>query len=134
MNYTQEQTKANRKKWIEALRSDEYEKTEGKLIDGTRTKYCCLGVACDISGLGKWHETEDARQQVYTINHVDHSSALPQEVQEWLGLTTKYGGYYIKATTPHTVVGRSLAMDNDDGKSFLEIANIIESEIEGLLA
>jgi len=40
------------KKWVEALRSGEYEQGKGILcmddeISGD-WKYCCLGVACDI--------------------------------------------------------------------------------------
>ncbi len=41
-----------RDKWLKALRSGEYEQTIEVLHDNTG--YCCLGVLCDISGLGEW--------------------------------------------------------------------------------
>ena len=46
-----------KRKWVKALRSGKYTKTEGclKRFDGT---YCALGILCDISGLGYWDNTE----------------------------------------------------------------------------
>lgn len=44
--------KAFRKRWVAALRSGEYRQTRGELRDAAG--FCCLGVACDISGTGKW--------------------------------------------------------------------------------
>lgn len=36
-------------KWIEALRSGEYEQASGQLrLDGA---YCCLGVLCEVAGI-----------------------------------------------------------------------------------
>jgi hypothetical protein len=37
-----------KQKWIEALRSGNYEQTTGSLREGNR--YCCLGVLCAIQG------------------------------------------------------------------------------------
>ena len=51
MALTKEQL-AFRKKWLAALRSGEYEQATGELRDAVG--FCCLGVACDISGVGKW--------------------------------------------------------------------------------
>lgn len=44
--------KENIRKWVEALRSGKFQQTNGALrdLDG----YCCLGVACEVSGLGYW--------------------------------------------------------------------------------
>ena len=43
--------KARVQKLVDALRSRKYKQGVGRLrIDD---KFCCLGVACDISGLGK---------------------------------------------------------------------------------
>lgn len=36
-------------KWIEALRSGDYEQARGTLYDGEG--YCCLGVLCKVAGL-----------------------------------------------------------------------------------
>lgn len=37
-------------KWVEALRSGEYQQTQGKLHDNTSNSYCCLGVLCRVVG------------------------------------------------------------------------------------
>ena len=52
------------KAWIKALRSGEYHQATGslrqtlRLEDPFETKnvagYCCLGVACEVSSLGRW--------------------------------------------------------------------------------
>lgn len=45
-------------KWIEALESGEYKQGYGVLRDSEDTShFCCLGVACDISGVGTWRES-----------------------------------------------------------------------------
>ena len=56
MTYTEEEAiLAHREQWIEALRSGKYEQAKGILRDvDDNNKFCCLGVACEISGLGEW--------------------------------------------------------------------------------
>lgn len=41
-----------REDWVTALRSGKYQQGRGRLKEGT--DYCCLGVLCDVSGLGEW--------------------------------------------------------------------------------
>lgn len=50
---TRAKIRANRKKWIAALRSGKYKQTRGQLKNtaGTDPKYCCLGVAAELCGL-----------------------------------------------------------------------------------
>ncbi len=99
----------NAKKWVEALESGRFQQAKGKLR--TADGFCCLGVACEISGLGKWdHEN-------YKTKTSSRSSFLPMEVKEWLGLGHKDG---------------DLMILNDGGSSFLEIAALIRSEPKGL--
>ena len=130
MSYTAVETKENRQKWVTALRSGKYEQTINQLANIDRTAFCCLGIACEISGLGKW-ETGSVNS-IYSTesdSRTDrHTTTLPQAVQEWLGLRDKYGALAIYD-------GRcSLANVNDKGATFAEIADIIESEPKGLLA
>lgn len=110
----------NAKLWVEALRSGKYRQVKGRLktVDG----YCCLGVACEVAikagvpvsvgtfGLFPAFDGETAR--------------LPRAVRDWLGLRDDYGTHGDDVT--------SLTHENDHGKTFLEIADIIESEPEGL--
>jgi hypothetical protein len=49
---------ANIRAWVDALRSGRYEQGHGRLLtvaDDVK-RFCCLGVACDISGLGHWDD------------------------------------------------------------------------------
>lgn len=105
----------NAKKWVAALRSGRYRQTTGLLTrDGA---YCCLGVACAIAedaglDLPNWHD----------------DGALPWEVRQWLGMKSQWGNFLIDGQ----LLGTELTVLNDNGSTFAEIAEIIESEPEGL--
>lgn len=99
----------NMKTWVKALRSGKYKQGKGQLrFDNT---FCCLGVACDISKLDKWN-----KKWFYSEEHL----ALPHSVRDWLGLRSK----------DPTVGSKCLSAYNDDGKTFQEIADIIEREYD----
>ena len=107
----------NAKAWVKALRSGKYKQGEGVLR--VEDKYCCLGVACELAGVAD------------IINNGEYfygggPYVLPQSVQEWLGLDSMEGSY--------EKGNRALSSDNDVGKTFEVIADIIESEPEGLFA
>lgn len=123
-------TKGNRQRWIDLLRSGKFTQGTGALrrADGSR---CCLGVACDAymdsTGFGRWSidpDNPDASPQFITINTFGEpqrfdSGVLPPVVREWLGLKSINGSY----------VNGSLTSDNDsNGKTFEEIADIVEHE------
>jgi hypothetical protein len=107
----------NAKKWVAALRSGDFR--QGKCALLTEEGYCCLGVACAL------HIQEGLSPANIVGNKATH---LPEAVREWFGLRTKAGQY----NTPSDASQTWLVNDNDYGKSFAEIANIIESEPEGL--
>jgi hypothetical protein len=103
------------KEWVKALRSGKYKQTKNVLYEADRNAFCCMGVACDISGVSpeKWHGSD------YTV--------LPLEVQEKLNLSSDYGSFLDEEDDT------SLVMFNDIlGYSFDQIADIIESEPKGL--
>jgi len=106
-----------RKLLAAALRSGEYLQGQGKLTDGE--KFCCLGVACDL------YRTHEGGPEWDEISYMSNTCALPAAVQKWLGLATDRGGPS-RATC--------LSVLNDEGSTFGEIADLIESEPEGLLA
>lgn len=86
--------------WLKALRSGEYEKTTSYLRrDGG---FCCLGVLCAIQG-----ETFEGRSQ---------SSLATSKVPE------KYAAGLSRDEQ------EVLAHLNDEGKSFAEIADVIERD------
>jgi hypothetical protein len=114
----------NAKKWVAALRSGEFEQGRGYL-QPSQDKHCCLGVACEIymrSG-GNITTKEFVADGCKTvISHSGRKTDLPWRVKRWLGLR-KSEGYYGTS---------SLVSANDHGMTFTEIADLIESEPEGL--
>ena len=117
--------KAHRVKWVAALRSGEYAQTSYALTNGKG--FCCLGVACEISGLGHWEDGPNG-EWVYAVGDDKHHELLPLPVKNWLGLGTDEGAF-----NPDGWGEETLANLNDAGKRFVSIAKIIESEPEGLV-
>lgn len=109
-----------RKLWVEALRSGEYEQWRGGMRNHTGG-HCCLDVARIAC--------EKAEGLQFPLDNLSdaHLSSFPL-VRVWLGLRTETGDYY-----PHDKDGVTcLASQNDLGKPFPEIADIIESAPPGL--
>ena len=104
--------------WLEALRSGKYK--QGKLYLKKDNKYCCLGVACDL-----YNKTHKVKVDFvnYTSDNQQINTGLPPVVMKWLGLNHSEGrlsnNYY-------------LSTKNDNGVSFNKIADLIESNPEGL--
>ena len=131
--------KENLRKWRDALLSKQY--AQGMHVLRTaEDKFCCLGVACDISNLGTWEklypDSEDP--PYYEIDEHNGSSALlPEAVSDWLGI---YGPYAESVKISLESVSKvipeyageeewtSLTGLNDDGASFENIAKIITLE------
>lgn len=101
--YSREEQAQNRVKWVEALRSGEYKQGKDQLRGGDR--FCCLGVACEVSGLP--YNPEDG--------------ALGDEVRDWLGLVDMWG--VLTGGTGETLTNLN---DNLD-YTFDQIATLIES-------
>lgn len=127
-------TKAeNRKKWVEALRSGEYEQGTGYLAykySGLQY-FCCLGVACELYNKENQEtplliEPKSVGNQIIT-KYENTEYKLPKVVTEWLGLSTEEGSYSIGYNK------YDLATQNDIGMTFEGIADIIESEPEEFL-
>ncbi len=123
-----------RQLWLVALKSGNFRQCEGRLYDGEG--HCCLGVACELFML---HEPEQGMWKVephlatandgrwkYRVQGYESGGVLPDIVQQWLGMKTSDG-------LLRQIGGRSSSEDenltsaNDEGKSFAEIAAIIEA-------
>lgn len=100
---------ANRiREWVKALRSGKYKQARGALRNDNA--YCCLGVACDLSGVADWKDLEESGW-VY-----DGESGFPSHaVLSIFGLTPAEAS--------------SLAELNDSGGIFTEVADRIEASI-----
>jgi len=129
---------ANQEKWVLALESGDYEQTDGILHsdDG----YCCLGVACDVSGLGSWGEIPDADNDVDEIGRLftEHDSRsiketdLGPDVVRWLRLRSSLGYFETHDSFDQPESGpETLTEMNDDGSwSFESIAKYIREHPE----
>lgn len=96
---------------IKVLRSDLYK--QGHVWLRQNDCYCCLGVACDISGLCKWTPSKIGGVYYY----LKYNSILPEQVQEYYGFPDNYGC---------CKDGLDLVLLNGRGFNFKQIADIIE--------
>lgn len=103
--------KAIKKKWLKALRSGKYKQTEDKLKD--KKGFCCLGVLCDI------HRKENKKRWLHN-SYYDEDLTLPEEIVSWSGLPSYNPIIDYRSNT--------LADLNDEGKTFEEIADVIEKQ------
>lgn len=124
-----------KKMWLEALRSSNYEQGKGTLRqigrDGNPDRFCCLGVLCDIAvkeGLGvDVRVDEDAGLARYG----ESQSVLPYDVRKWAGLETSNPGVTLidKFHAYFDATEEAIALVNDAGASFEEIADMIEASL-----
>ena len=123
----------NAKKWVAALRSGEYRQCKSRLH--RQDEYCCLGVAEELrlNSVGEsWVAHPELADEFvvpgWTGEHDEEPgyAVLSKETQDWLGLASDHGSWDA-GDNP-----RSLISMNDHGKTFAEIADIIESEPAGL--
>lgn len=106
---TLEEMKANRKLWVEELRSGKYKQGKRQLL--TRDSYCCLGVACLVAGK---HDAD--------MLHECNLGNL-KDVRDFFGIRDYDGDFQ----------GGSLVHLNDDANyTFRQIAEVIENPPPGL--
>lgn len=140
---TREQ-KRNIKRWIDALRSGDYNQGQGQLHleedeygDKAPESYCCLGVLCKVKGV----DPDDRIERVVDgvrVEVTDGSMIHAGLLNEWTGL--EVDSYPFVSEGRATITGNSddgsltshLAMINDDGKSFKQIANTIERRADAI--
>ena len=117
--YTIEEQKKHRVDLVDALRSGNYIQAKSSLK--VKDNFCCLGVACDISELSDWKKGFYEEKLYY--HYYGENSELPEEVREYFGFINNCGEFINENGEK-----RNLAKLNDDGMTFSQIANIIESE------
>jgi hypothetical protein len=131
-----------KEKWVNALRSGDYEQGQGALrnLDG---QYCCLGVLCDLYDK---HRMEDfGAESSWTVDTVslnEYISVLDSsevgvpanEVVDWAGLPDnnpevlvdlkdEVGGEAYQCELPIA------ELNDDQGLTFNELADIIEEQL-----
>jgi len=112
-------------KLVEALRSGRWEQADGQLRFGD--KYCCLGVACAISGVGSFGPGLSVDRDTFVTTDMQDrretaSAILPERVKKLLGWSADTGLVTIRDRS-----GRKPALTelNDEGFTFPQIADII---------
>lgn len=106
------------RKWVDALRSGEYRQGKGGLRCVEDNSYCCLGVLLDVAAKegiieGKWEDDNDVSASYSAFVHANGELDV-FTVDESL-LT-------------HHQQNPPIALNDNDGSSFEEIADYIEKE------
>lgn len=102
-----------RTKWVAALRSGQYK--QGRLALRSQSNcFCCLGVLCDIVQPEGWSAGTGAGCLFFTHTDGSRQPALPpRSLLDAVGLSMQ--------------AADRLSALNDKGRTFEEIANVIES-------
>jgi hypothetical protein len=108
------------KVWLSALRSGLYKQGRKRLKHAGR--YCCLGVACQISSIV---EPKD-------WIHKTLLEASAEPVQNELGLERAAGSFKVGAYAKYPQADSLVDLNDKYRVSFTDIADFIESEPEGL--
>jgi hypothetical protein len=115
--------------WIAALRSGKYPQTTHNLK--TEQGFCCLGVLCDISGVGEWDD-QGHGYEYYVVYGGRECSVLHSRLAKEIGWDVKNFGQagIVPGLTLRDAPGEEnlvrLTQLNDDGFTFDQIADIIQ--------
>ena len=114
--------------WVNALRSGDFKQGRTALRRSVSIssrhehEYCCLGVACEVyrglsdDGDDKW--VGDTSDDNFWFQ--GNSAFMPQIVRQWLGIGRADWG---------DLEGQLIAMNDQHGKNFNQIADKIEAEL-----
>lgn len=121
-------------RWVEALRSGQYEQTEGLLANDNG--FCCLGVLCEIAvqdgvvakQVKDQYEGDPNDDHVVTYGvgsdfHYEMDAVLPSMVYEWAELETSNPSILWEGVT-HPISD----LNDDYHLNFSQIADVIEEQ------
>ena len=114
--FTEEQ-----EKWLSALESGEYNQGVGALR--TEKGYCCLGVACDVVGLGKWTTELSESGDSASLYHfkgddgIYDDEELPESVTDALRMHSRSGFFNFKEI-PNDPLGAEILRHSETGSTF----------------
>jgi hypothetical protein len=121
-----------KQKWVAALRSGQYEQTEGVLRNNYG--FCCLGVLCDLYSQETGEEWWGMGYGRFSMHSADN--LLPEQVRIWAHLPHEHGQYVAvskrydegeRNTVDHNP---SLTELNDQWQyDFKQIADVIEEQL-----
>lgn len=111
-----------RAKLVAALRSVKYKQGRDRLRSGD--DYCCHGVACDVSKLGRWEKGPGARDYSYDADGDMSQFRLPSMVMKHYGWSDPDGRLTVRQRDGYFP---DLTDLNDRGFTFSQIADLIEA-------
>jgi hypothetical protein len=104
-------------KWVAALRGGEYKQGAGQLR--LRNRFCCLGVLCELHAKAVGMAWQG---DVYCGSEM----TLPSDVMTWADLPLNNPDVEVEGYEEAT---KELAVLNDEGMPFPEIADLIEKQL-----
>lgn len=132
--------KTNFALWLDELRSGNRAQTKQRLRRDDR--FCCLGVLCDISGLGDWDGNRYHSEEFGTealppkkvllwldpqfVTH-DENVRIRPTCAEHLTLVQPEGSYRCVDGSCNNRVWDNISDLNDQGVSFEKIADVLEA-------
>jgi len=127
--WTKEEMADNRRAWIELLRSGELKQGKGRLYNREKDCYCVWGTACKMFG-----DTFNLRKEVCDIpvsdlvdeDNMEDTKVPPLRVMQAVGLLDDEVDIVAPWSDTQDILYNLWCM-NDDGKSFDELADIIEA-------
>lgn len=113
-----------KKKWVDALRSGNYEQGSYMLKSGDG-RYCCLGVLCDLAvqeGVAREERTTNTPDPQYYYDGA--ADLLPASVIKWAGLDSNNAQVeYGDGVVPLSV------LNDEENLTFNEIADLVEEQL-----
>lgn len=119
-------------KWIAALESGKYK--QGRSSLRFNNEFCCLGVLCELAvEAGVITEAKRILNGQSLLYYYDdcNASYLPSAVRDWAGMY-HIAGIFNNEVNDDDRYLPSLTRLNDDGVSFVEIADVIRKNVENL--
>lgn len=133
----------NIKAWVAALRSGDYLQGHGGLRDPVSvSRFCVLGVACDVyrqaTGNGRWVMERTAIPFIEGVSMSTWDKGLIEDlywsrrmatrsVVDYFGLCCGRGSMRDRIGNINERLRKTLSALNDQGKTFDELADLIES-------
>lgn len=111
-------------RWIDKLENGNIPQTTGKLgeVEGGR---CCLGVLCDLAVQDGVIFAPSVADDEGRLMYAREVAVLPPEVMDWAGIEHSNGGFSTDPEKDPEYMDDALSFQNDCGKTFPEIAQII---------
>lgn len=114
----------NIQKWVDVLRSGEYEQGTGHLCKDD--KFCCLGVACEV------YQSEFGDLRINTqhgMKHYDNDSGmLPKKVRDWLGVPDDDILSNVKTDDVYDRLLSYIELNDEKKYTFKQIADELEKQ------